>query len=141
MRYITIIGIIVLLITGLSAYSKEAYNAKDEERFEKVNKLVKVAWSNTGSWIFFYDPSMDRYEDSVILEISFHREYEDMGRGGKNAYIVEEFIQMVNDKFDKKVKLVQFRNDGKNLELVYGTGIWIIWDYANKKEPIEVKKG
>ena len=94
-----------------------------------------------GSWIFLYDPSIEEYESSVVLEIGFHRELEDMARGGGNAYVVEILIELVNSMFDKGIKLDQFSNNGKRLELVYQNRMWIVWDYANKKEPSEVIKG
>lgn len=107
-------------------------------RMTKVDKLIKASWSNMGSWILLYDPSIEDYENSVVLEIGFHGELEDMGRGGKNAYVVETLIELLNSKFDKGIQLALYSNDGKRLELVYQNGICIEWDYASKKEPTEV---
>lgn len=102
----------------------------------KVGRLVKAAWANIGSWIYIYDPEIKHGHESMILQISFHHDYEDMGSGGPMSYVINLLIEAINSRYKDYDALREFIDDGRTLIMFFQSGSVIEWKYIERREPI-----
>lgn len=136
MDKILIIGVVLLiLVFGVCNLQNETQISISEPDFIMVNKLIKCDWSNMGSWIYLYDPSIEELSKSALIIISFDRELEGMGSGGKDSSITQSFINLVNEQYEQNNLLLKYSHKNGKVVLIYQNGLQIIWEYANIKEP------
>lgn len=102
--------------------------------YVNVNKLVKADWANEGSWIFLNDPNNKDLDRLFIMEISFSMNgQKEFFHGREKAYLVDEFLRAVNNKYTRKIKLLRYKRSFIRLILMYEDGTKIIWDFMKKR--------
>lgn len=105
-----------------------------------VNKLVKAEWSNEGSWILLYDPNIQELSESEVAIISLNMsEDKEIFRGKEKAYLIEDYMKLVNEKYYNKVKVSSYKKNEEVLELIYEDGETILWSYKDKKSDLKTK--
>lgn len=135
MDKILIIGVVLLVLAvGVCDLQNET-QISISDNFIMVNKLIKCDWSNMGSWIYLYDPFIEELNKSALIVISFDRELEDMGSGGKDSPITQSFINFVGEQYEQNNLLLKYSHKDGKVILIYQNGLQIIWGYANKEEP------
>ncbi len=100
-----------------------------------VNKLVEASWTNMETYVLLHTYHNDKNATlEMIFEIGFERPGdEEWAKGGQNEHFVNEYIEMVNQKCNNKIKVSNYKDSDKSFELQYEDGSTIMWDYKAKK--------
>ncbi|MDG5817067.1 hypothetical protein QA601_18360 [Chitinispirillales bacterium ANBcel5] len=127
--------IFLLIIVIANSCKKPECNESGITKKREINSPVYASWSNMGTWIFLR--SSEKKDAESLLYIGFDFENETMSKGGADSYLVDEFIEIVNYMYNDNVRLKTIESNGV-LTLTYQNNDQIIWDYENKKRPINI---
>lgn len=101
-----------------------------------LDKLVTAYWANNNMEVLvFCEPiSEDDPKRGLIGEIGGDK---DLHHGTEKSKVVDEFLEIVQEKYKSKVKVNSYSNDKQNYVLNYEDGISIVWDKEGKKTKTE----
>lgn len=130
----TITGTLIVLSVLAGCSDKHvSTNYRNDTRINKAidHKLAKASWTNVGDIVLVCDEGVNSdLIDAVICELHLDK---DMFRGREKARNVDDFINLVNKKYEMKIRLIHYSEDANLINLKYEDGSSVIWDYIDRR--------